>query len=279
MTTPRRSSLGAYGFRLAGIPDAGDVLVEAPARWPQLELVRASDGARPATELVTTDHAKLWLPGGAGAELDRAACRAELYLPEYVSDRALVHPYLAPVALVMARWMGREGFHGGGIVAGGGVWAVLGVRTAGKSTMLAWLASSGVDVVCDDVLLIDGEMALAGPRTIDLREEAARRLDAGEPMGRVGARERWRLTLGPIEAELPLRGWITLEWGDAVSVEHVRGVEKLAALVPHRGVRLVPTDPAALVRFSALPHLRFTRPRNWDVLPEATDRLLDAIAE
>ena len=76
---------------------------------------------------------------------------------------------------------------------------------------------------------------------------------------------------------MPLRGWITLEWGDTVSVEHVRGAEKLAALIPHRGVRLVPTDPAALVRLSALPHLRFTRPRDWDVLPSATDRLLEAI--
>ena len=40
----------------------------------------------------------------------------------------------------MSRWLGREGFHGGGIVAGGGVWAVLGHKTAGKSTMLAYLA-------------------------------------------------------------------------------------------------------------------------------------------
>jgi hypothetical protein len=275
--TPRRSSLGAYGFRLAGIPGASEVLVEAPHHWPQLELVRVGNGARPAQESVTGDSATLWLPGGASAELDRAAGRAELHLPEPVTDRALVHPYLAPVALVMSRWMGREGFHGGGIVAGGGVWAVLGIRTAGKSTMLAWLATLGVDVVCDDVLLIDGEMALAGPRTIDLREEAAQRLDAGEPMGRVGARERWRLSLGPIAAELPLRGWITLEWGDAVSIEHFRGAEKLAALIPHRGVRLPPTDPAALVRFTALPHVRFTRPRDWDALPAATDRLLDAL--
>jgi hypothetical protein len=261
-----------------GIPGAGEILVEAPEHWPPLELVRVSSRARPARESVTADFATLWLPGGASAELDRAAGRAELHLPEPVTDQALVHPYLAPVALVMSRWMGREGFHGGGIVAGGGVWAVLGVRTAGKSTMLAWLATSGVDVVCDDVLLIDGEMALAGPRTIDLREEASQRLDAGEPMGRIGARERWRLSLGQIPAELPLRGWITLEWGDAVSVEHIRGAEKLAALIPHRGVRLVPTDPAALVRFSALPHVRFTRPRDWDVLSDATDRLLDAIA-
>ena len=105
-----------------------------------------------------------------------------------------MHPYLAPVALVMARWLGREGFHGGGIVAGGGVWGVLGDKTAGKSTTLAWLAREGVGVVSDDVLVIDGGTALAGPRSVDLREEAAERLGVGEPMGRVGQRERWRFS-------------------------------------------------------------------------------------
>ena len=52
----------------------------------------------------------------------------------------IVHPYLAPVALIMARWLGREGMHGGGVVADGGVWAVLGHKTAGKSTTLASMA-------------------------------------------------------------------------------------------------------------------------------------------
>ena len=146
------------------------MLIEAPPGWPQLELVRVSDGARPVLEEVSPDHARLWLSGGAWAELDRAAARAELRVPEQVTDRELVHPYLGPVVLVMARWMGREGFHGGGIVANGGVWVVLGVRTAGKSTTLAWLAKSGVDVVSDDVLLIDGLTALAGPgRSISAR--------------------------------------------------------------------------------------------------------------
>jgi hypothetical protein len=155
---------------------------------------------------------------------------------------------------------------------------VLGNRTAGKSTMLAWLASQGVGVVSDDVVIIDGGTVFAGPRSVDLRDESAQRLGIGEPMGQVGARERWRVALPPIEAELPFRGWITLEWGDAVSVAPIRGAQRLPALVPHRGVRMAPLDPAVLVRFSALPHLRFTRPRDWASLGPATERLLDAIA-
>jgi hypothetical protein len=278
MTTPRKSSAGAYGFRLSGVPEAKDLLIDAPDTWPQLDLVRSMHGSRPALEHVTAARARVWLPGGAWATVDRERVSAQLAIPDEISDGAIVHPYLAPVALVMSRWLGREGFHGGGIVTGGGAWGVLGDKTAGKSTMLAWLAREGVGVVSDDVLVIDGPNALAGPRSVDLREEAARHLGAGEPMGRVGQRERWRLTLPPVAPELPLRGWITLEWGDDVAIEPIRGAERLPALLPHRGVRLTPLDPAVLVRFSALPHLRFIRPRDWDVLPEAVERLLGALA-
>jgi hypothetical protein len=281
MTTPRKFSAaaGAYGFRLSGLAGAAALLVDAPETWPRLDLVRVTPhGLRPETEQVTEDGARLWLPGGAWATLDRERSSAQLAIPDEITDGALVHPYLAPVALVMARWFGREGFHGGGIVAGDGVWGVLGDKTAGKSTMLTWLAREGVGVVSDDVLVIDGRNALAGPRSVDLREEAAGRLGVGEPMGRVGLRERWRFTLPPVAPELPLRGWITLEWGDEIAVEPIRGSDRLPALIPHRGVRLPPLDPAVLVHFSALPHLRFIRPRDWNALPGATARLLDAIA-
>jgi hypothetical protein len=277
VTTPRKSSAGAYGFRLSGVPDAEALLVDAPDTWPRLDLVRVSGGARPTLEQVTADRARLWLPGGSWADVDRERATANLAIPDEITDGALVHPYLAPVALVMARWLGREGFHGGGIVAGGGVWGVLGDKTAGKSTTLSWLAREGVGVVSDDVLVIDGPNALAGPRSVDLREEAARHLGIGDPMGRVGQRERWRYVLPPVPPELPLRGWITLEWGEESTVEPIRGAGRLPALLPHRGVRLSPLDPAVLVRFSSLPHLRFTRPRDWDALPGAVERLLEAI--
>ncbi len=248
MPTPRRSSLGAYGFRLTGVPEARELLVEAPDAWPRLELVRvAPDGDRPLVEEVTADHARLWVPGGGWAELDRAASRARIRVPPGTTDGALVHPFLASVALAMSRWRGHEGFHGGGIVAGDGVWGVLGDKTAGKSTMLAWLSLQGVGIMSDDVLIIDGTTVLAGPRSVDLREEAAERLGAGEPMGKVGARDRWRVPLAPVTAELPLRGWITLAWGDDGLGRAVprRGALPGAAAAPRRAPR-----PAGPVRRS-----------------------------
>jgi hypothetical protein len=154
----------------------------------------------------------------------------------------------------------------------------MGDKTAGKSTLLAWLARAGAGVLSDDVLIIDGDRAFAGPRSIDLRGEAAEVLGAGEALGHIGARDRWRVPLDPVPAELPLRGWVSLEWGDRVAVEPVRGSERLMALMPHRGVRLEPAIPAALVRLSGLPHLRLTRPRDWGSMGEVADRLLAALA-
>jgi hypothetical protein len=269
---------GAYGFQLDGVPDAGDLLVDAPEHWPRLTLVRGRGRGRPEVEEVTPVDARLWLASGAYAELDRAASRALVDVPDGTTDGALVHPYLAPVVLIMSRWLGREGMHGGGIVVGDGVWAVLGHKTAGKSTTLAWMARSGIGVVSDDVLIIDNGTVLAGPRSIDLRGEAAQQLEAGEPMGRVGARSRWRLPLAPVPTELPLRGWVTLEWGDEVAVEPLHGAQRLASLLPHRGVFLVPQDSGALLRLSALPHYRLTRPRKWALLGDATERLMHALA-
>jgi hypothetical protein len=260
------------------VPGAGALLVDAPDEWPLLALRRVARTPRPAREQVTDDTARIWLSSGSWAELDRVAGSADLSIPPGTSDDAIVHPYLAPVAQVMARWLGREGFHGGGIVIDGGVWAVLGDKTGGKSTLLAWLAQCGIDVVSDDVLVIDDGSALAGPRSIDLRAEAAQRLEVGEPIGQVGARERWRLALAPVPAALPLRGWITLEWGDEISATPLRGAERLTALLPHRGVFMAPLDPAILVHLSALPHVRFVRRRNWDALAAGAERLLDAIA-
>jgi hypothetical protein len=277
--TPRTSSnTGVYGFRLQGVPEASGLLVEAPEDWPNVQIERTHDGSRPASELVTADEASVWLAGGGFAELDRSRLTARMAVPEGTTDAALVHPFLAPVALVMAWWLGRLSFHGGGVIADGGVWGVLGDKMAGKSTLLAALALAGMEVLTDDVLVINGEAALAGPRSIDLRADAARRLGIGEPLGRIGARERWRVALEPVEAELPLRGWITLGWGDGPAVQPVRGRDRLSALLPHQGVRLSAPDPAALVRASALPHWRLVRSRDWEALDQLRDRVLDAIA-
>jgi hypothetical protein len=269
---------GAYGFRLAGIDGVEPFLVPAPASWPRLEIVVAPDEPGPPSDRYGPDRAELVLAGGGWVGIDRDPGRAVYHVARAIEPSALVHPFLAPVVLIASRWRGRESFHAGAFVAAGGVWALLGDKEAGKSTTLAWLLARGHAIVCDDALILDGPSALAGPRSIDLRAESARRLGIGEPLGTVGVRERWRIQLDPIAPELPLRGWVTLEWADETAVEPIRGTAKLAALTPHRGVLIEPPRPELLVDYAALPHWRLRRPRAWEAMGESVERLLDALS-
>jgi hypothetical protein len=278
--TPRTTSppyFGAYGFRIEGL-DAHASLIRAPAHWPPLQLAVEHETPAPQLDRIGPESAEIRLAGGGWVEIRREPARAVYRVPRPLAPAAIVHPYLAPVALVAARWLGRESFHAGAFLTADGAYALLGDKEAGKSTTLAWLLANGHRIVCDDALILDGPSALAGPRSIDLRAESARRLGLGDPLGTVGVRERWRIQLGAIPAELPLRGWITLEWADRTTVEPIRGTAKLAALTPHRGVLIEPTRPELLVDYAALPHWRLRRPRDWDAMGESVELLLDALS-
>lgn len=209
--------------------------------------------------------------------MDRAAGQATFLLESRPSASALVHPHLAGVAAVWSYWCGHDGFHAGAFFAGGGVWGLLGEKGSGKSSTLAGLARAGVPIVCDDVLVLAGGTAFAGPRSLDLRADAARELGAGQPLGVIGQRERWRVALGSIEPELAFRGWVALRWGSETTVRPLRGAERLRQLVEHRALLVPPRTPTALIDLAERPFLEFTRPRGWGSLEEAVGLLLDAV--
>ena len=122
-------------------------------------------------------------------------------MPAPLSADELVHPFLAPAAALFAHWHGREGLHGGALALGGTAWGVIGDRLGGKSSLLAALAVSGTDVVCDDVLVLDGREVYPGPRTVDLREDAAaalerRRGDRCRRSSRTLAAADWSRSIG-----------------------------------------------------------------------------------
>jgi hypothetical protein len=269
---------GAYGFQLTGVPAARELLVEAPSHWPRLDLeVCITSEPEPPGDHVDDEFAVLRLRSGGSARIERGAGCATFMLGQRPSDGALVHPHLASVAVVAAHWLGRETFHAGAFLAGGGVWGVLGDKEAGKSSLLASLALAGVPVVSDDILVLDQMMALAGPRSIDLRAGAARHLAVGEAVGVMGTRERWRLVLGPIAAEAPMRGWVLLRWDTDTGVRALSGSERLIRLAAHRGGRLYPPEPGLLVALSALPVLELRRPQSWESGRDAIERLLEAV--
>jgi hypothetical protein len=251
------------------------MLMAARPDWPRVQLLSEIADPPPAGEWVNGTAAELALKTGGRLRIDRRQGVARFAVPRLVSDSELVHPYLAPVAAVVSHWYGRLSFHAGAFVAGGGVWALVGDREAGKSSTLAWLALQGHQVVADDVLVVREGNAYAGPRSIDLRRETAERLGVGEALGMVGARPRWRVSLPHVDAELPLRGWVFLGWDDRLEMEPLPGSRLLGELMRHLTLRVQPTCPRALLELAMLPAFELRRPRRWECLTETTDRLLE----
>jgi hypothetical protein len=273
-----KHAIGAYGLRLQGVDAAADVLVPASAGWPEVTVSAEEGRASLPLDSVSEARASLRLRNGGAIQIDRRSGTAVVRTPDRITAHELVHPYLAPIAAVLARWLGRESFHAGGFAVGGGVWAVLGEREAGKSTTLAWLAGEGLPIVCDDMLVVGDEGVHAAPRVLDLRQEAAERFEVGEALGVVGARERWRVRLASAPDGLPLRGWIFLSWDDRISISRVPGSQRLARLAPQLGLRVPPRRPEVFLDLISLPAWELRRPRGWDSLGEAGRRLVETAA-
>jgi hypothetical protein len=272
--------VGAYGLSLRGVDSARALLVPAERSWPSVELVsRVGESSTDPYDRVSTQHAELALLEGGRVFIEREEGRAVFTGTNPPRPEELVHPFLAPVAAIYAYWLERESFHAGAFVAGDGVWALIGERESGKSSTLAWLALHGHEVVCDDMLVLADGNALVAPRSIDLRPEAARALGAGEPLGRVGARERWRMTTGDVRGELAPRGWIFLAWGDRVEIVRLPAAERLRRLSANRGTRLPVADPLYLLELAALPAWELRRPRGWHSLASAAERLLETVSD
>lgn len=250
----------------------------AKAAWPLLELRRRRGSPRPAHDVLTESHAEFRLQTGGEITVDRARGRAVFTTPEPPSPAELVHPFLAPVAAVMGYWHGRETFHAGAFVYAGSAWALVGDRESGKSTILAQLALAGVPVICDDMLVLEDGVPFAAPRSIDLRPSAARKLGAGKPMGVVGARERWRLPLGPV-GEAPLSGWIFLGWGESLEWREMNARARIEQLSAQRGLRVPARDPARLLDLVSLPSWELRRPRSWLAFERSVELLLTRLAE
>lgn len=275
METPR----GAYGLRLRGVEAAAALLVPADADWPAIEVAaEVGEGAIDA-ERVNAERAELRLRTGGRIDIERASGRVTYTVPRPLRADELVHPYLAPAAALVSRWLRRESFHAGAFVAGGRCWALLGDRESGKSSTLAWLALAEHPVVSDDMLVLDGLQPFAAPRSIDLRREAAEHLGAGEEIGFTGARERWRLTLPAADGRPPpLGGFCFLSWADRVETRRIPASERLPRLLAQRGLRLPPHDPEGLLELAALPAWELSRPREWELLGPAAERLLETVA-
>jgi hypothetical protein len=270
---------GAHGLRLDGferrVGDAG-LEVVAPPHWPALHVVTCVGpvdfgptwvGADDARVVGTSSTSRLW----------REPLSVELTVANPHDTGEVLQPFLATAAAVASRWLGRQAFHAGAFLADSGVAvAVLGAKGAGKSTMLATLAGAGASVFTDDLLVVDRTTAFAGPRCVDLRGDAANVMGVGIPLGVVGARERWRVLLPPVEPEVTLGGWILPEWGDRVEIVSVPLAQRLPLLLQHLAVLVEPPSPEDLLHLAVLPCWRLVRPRRWDVVDEVVSAVMAA---
>ena len=248
------------------------MLLPLPAgHWPRvcIECERGSDPV--GADTFGDERATIDLGAGESALLDRKSGTATFVSLADPDDGRLIHPVLASVGAVFAWWRGHMVFHGGAIVMGGGAWGLLGSRGSGKSSLLASLALAGYEVLTDDVLVVSGQLALAGPRCVDLRDETVRSLGLAGRTDVVRAGQRERLQIGSVPSEVPLRGWIFLAWGHDVQLEALGPAERLESLASN----LVGLHPAGFLDMGGLPAWRLTRPPEWRSFEATVERLVD----
>lgn len=268
---------GAYGLRIEGVGSADRLLGTVPPDAPTLRIVQdLGDGPAPPPHIDSTTATVGLLPDG-WLELDRTTATATYHVPAPIGTEALVHPYLAPAAAVAAVWEGWDPYHAAGVVVGDGVWAISGEREVGKSTLVAALAARGHTVMADDLVVVRTEEVLAGPRTIDLRDDHGGRFGATRPLGVTGMRERWRIDLPSAPAAAPLLGWIYPEWADSTVVEPLPLASRIARPQRQRAATFTPPRPEHALWLARLPALRFARRRDWSDLEMGIDALLDVI--
>jgi hypothetical protein len=278
-----------YGLRFRGFPESvatmmGDPQDDDPLVEVSVDRVdRRLD--RPADEVVVdADQARLRMEEGWMDVDRRPSYRLRFRLEADLRAETLVHPYLSFPAAVLNGWLGRVVLHAGAIVcppspgaAAGGppaprAVAVLGAAGSGKSSTMAGAARAGIEVLADDLLVIDGRVAHAGPRAADVRPDIASLFDA-RPLGVVGARERWRVDLPSCRPAAPLGALALLAWGPTLAATPVRGTARMAALLDAAALArgwMPSVGPMALLD---VPMWQVERPRELAALPEVLSLL------
>ncbi|MEO8692736.1 MAG: hypothetical protein ABI658_04415 [Acidimicrobiales bacterium] len=272
------SNLVTYGLRIDGLAGAGRLLAHSCVDYPVLHVERQL-GTAEVEQVVTDDSADFRLQGDAGSvHLDRATLTAHFKLCRPIDDEATVHPFLAMTAAIVSRWLGRDAFHAGAFVVDDGAWAILGQKGTGKSSMLGYFAINGTTIVTDDVLVLDNGDALAGPSCVDLRPDTSVFLGAGEDLGVVGARSRFRVVLPTAPPRTPLRGWVFPTWSDTLELVPVPVAQRVSLLAANLALTRAPLQPDRFLDFASLPCWELRRPRQFDMLHETAALLLDRLA-
>lgn len=254
----------AYGLSVPQIRGSVGVPLSGRHVWHDLALHQTHRAAPDVTSTeVGEATAVIDVQGIAAISMTRHPLECLVAAPQPFDDVALAHPLLAVAGAVAARWSGRSAFHGAAVLVEGRAWILLGESGSGKSTLSAQLHLAGFEVLADDLSVVAGPDVLAGPRSADLRPDAAHHLEHGDRVMEPLGRPRFRLELGPAPMEAPLAGFIELQWGDAVSVDPAPLRGRLATLMRHDALALDPRGHRGLLDLLHLPMWTVVRPPDW----------------
>lgn len=275
---PGQTAPGVYGLRITGL-DAGAIMSQVAASAPALHLSLTQGRVLDRAQAFHENQAEIRLLDDAWLSLSRSG-ETTFTLPNPVPAEEIVHPWLAPAASTFSRWIGRQVIHGGIVAREGRALALVGHREAGKSSLLAWLASDGaLDILADDLVVLDGTTVFAGPRCIDLRPGSAEAI--ANAQGRV-VREATRLRIGlpPCVPSAALVGTVVLDWGedDRVTLERMSPTEGVTALLPHAQSNAQGSSRVGLLDVLDLPVWTLTRPRTWQSMPAVAAELTRLLA-
>lgn len=266
----------AYGLCLHGIgtiarPRALPSDCEA---WTVNRVVEAGSELDGKEMTLWDDRALVPLPGLGRITVQRPQREIAFVTNRPLSDEAVLHPGLVPVAAIVNWWKGRACLHASAVIAGGQVWALLAPQGGGKSTTAAILASRAHALFTDDMLIVEGTHCFAGPPSVDLRPDAAEEL-GGRSVGKIGRRERWRMSLAGSTTEAALGGMVELVWTDgAASLEELELAERLELVGRYASM---PITGEQLLALASRPALRFARPRDLDAAAATIGLLVQAI--
>jgi hypothetical protein len=268
---------GAYGYTMTGplaeLADAREVF-GAPTGWPAIELVDQELCAGPLE--VFWDDERLCQPlrHGGYVQADRTRRWARFLRPNRTTADLVAHPTSTVAAALFAAWDGRLPFHSGLAIIDGRAWGVLGPPQAGKSTTVAALAVAGVSVVSDDLTVLDGPLAYAGVRTVDLRDRGA--IPDEVELARVRDGTRYRLRLRePPALEIPFGGWVAVTDGPETTARLATPGERVQWLVRAWSVGGTGWTTRAL-EAATHPMIVVERPRRFEGLGEVVEIILRA---
>jgi hypothetical protein len=271
---------GAYGFRLVapGLENGLPGLIPVPDDAPTVSLDWRRASARVGEETVEADRVVLARRRLNRMEVRRDPAEIILHLPEALDGEAIVHPLLTPPMAILARWRGDLTLHAGAFVSAGRAWGLVGEREAGKSTTLARLAERGCPIVADDLLVLQGTTAYAGPACIDLRPDVAERMPDTHFLGEVAGRPRHRMATPSAPPQVELGGFFVIGWSQdhEVRVEPLGAEEGLKAIYGHEYIGLLgPAEPERILDLLGTPMWRVSRPSDWAPADEAIERMLE----